>query len=203
MNLVELFAPKDSLNEAQRQLLGELLVTEMISVEGAPAEMVERARHMTWLLIHQPETWTVGGRRVTATDSPRFLVRVTMPGGDLDDAMRGELISRATRVISEVVGDPDRFYKEPLVWVQISEVPDGNLGVFGHVVRTKDILELVLHGKIPEQGAGIARSACSAVDPICGMTIPLTSEAIVVEQDGSEVAFCSTACRDMFQAKRA
>jgi hypothetical protein len=29
---------------------------------------------MTWLVVHEPEIWTVGGQRVAATDAPRFFV---------------------------------------------------------------------------------------------------------------------------------
>jgi hypothetical protein len=74
VTLIELFALKGCLSEVQRQLLGERLVTDLISAEGAPAEMVQRARDMTWLVVHEPEIWTVGGQRVAATDAPRFFV---------------------------------------------------------------------------------------------------------------------------------
>lgn len=203
MNLIELFASTGSLSKAQTQLLSERLVTGLINAEGAPVEIVQRARDMTWLVVHEPQTWTVGGQTVTATGAPRFLVRLTMPGGNLDDAMRSELVSRAIEVIAEVVGDPDRFYKEPLVWVQIIEVPDGNLGAFGRVMRTADILELVVHGELPERGADKDPLVDRAIDPICGMTVSLTDDATVAEREGSWLAFCSTTCRDMFLAQRA
>jgi ribosomal protein L24E len=34
------------------------------------------------------------------------------------------------------------------------------------------------------------------------MTVSLTDEAIVIDQDGTKVAFCSTTCRDTFLAER-
>jgi hypothetical protein len=74
VTLIELFALKGCLSEVQRQLLGERLVTDLISAEGAPAEMVQRARDMTWLVVHEPVIWTVCGQRVAATDAPRFFV---------------------------------------------------------------------------------------------------------------------------------
>ena len=202
MTLIELFAPKGCLSEVQRQLLSERLVTDLISAEGAPAEMVQRARDMTSLVVQEPEIWTVGGQRVATTDALRFLVRVTMPGGNLSDAMRGELITRVTRVLAEVVGDSDRFYREPIAWVQIVEAPDGNLGAFGRVMRTTDILDLAVHGELPEHNVEEGPSADTVIDPICGMTVSLTDDAIVIEQDDIKLAFCSTTCRDTFQAER-
>ena len=202
MTLIELFAPKGCLSEVQRQLLSERLVTDLIIAEGAPAEIVQRARDMTWLVVHEPEIWTVGGQRITATGTPRFLVRVTMPGGNLNDAMRGELITRATRVLAEVVGDPDRCYREPIAWVQIVEAPDGNLGAFGRVMRTTDILHLAVHGELPQQNVDEGLLADTAIDPICGMIVSLTADSIDIEQDGTKFAFCSTTCRDTFLTER-
>ena len=201
MNLIELFAPKGFLSPTQRQQLSERLVTELISAPGLPAGVLQRTRDMTSLVIHEPETWTVGGQPVAATDSPRYLVRVSTPAGHLNDQMRAEFMSRLTRVLAEVDADPDRFYREPVAWVQIVEVPDGNLGSFGRVMRTADIVRLAVTSELPEQAAvGEDASVDQAVDPICSMTVTLTQDAIVVEQDGARYAFCSTSCRDSFLA---
>ena len=116
--------------------------------------------------------------------------------------MRSELITRVTRVLAEVLGDHYRFYQDPIAWVQIVEAPDGNLGAFGRVMRTTDILALAVHGELPEHNVDEGPSAVTAIDPICGMTVSLTDEAIVIDHDGTKVAFCSTTCRDTFLAER-
>lgn len=201
--LVELFAPKGSVTEERRRRLGERLVTELISAPGAPADLVERGRAISWLVVHEPEVWIVGGRRVDASEPPRFIVRVSVPGGHLNDAMRAEMVARITRVLAEDDADPQRLYRDPDAWVQIIEVPDGNIGAFGRVMSTADITGLVVHGAPPEQTApaGNGHGDALAVDPICGMTVAPTDDAIAFARDGVTYFFCSEACRDLFAGR--
>jgi len=203
MTFIELFDPKGCLSRAQRLQLSERLVTELISAEGTPAEMVRRARGTTWLVVHEPEIWTVGGQPV-ATDAPCYLVRLSMPGGHLNDGMRGELITRVTRVLAEVGGAPDRLYQEPIAWVQIVELPDGNFGTFGQVMSASDMVGFVANGEVPGPGtAGEASSAGTATDPVCGMRVALGADAISADHDDMTYAFCGATCRDSFLAGRA
>ncbi|MGD0809014.1 MAG: YHS domain-containing protein [Acidimicrobiales bacterium] len=203
MTFIELFAPKGCLSQAQRLQLSERLVTELVSAEGAPTEIVRRARGISWLVVHEPEVWTVGGQPV-ATDAPCYLVRLSMPGGHLNDDMRGELITRVTRVLAEVGGDPDRPYREPIAWVQIVELPDGNFGTFGRVMSVSDMVDFAANGEVPVRGtAREGPSAGRVTDPVCGMTVVLDADAISADHEGSTYAFCSASCRDSFLADRA
>jgi YHS domain-containing protein/phenylpyruvate tautomerase PptA (4-oxalocrotonate tautomerase family) len=203
MTFIELFAPKGCLSHAQRLQLSERLITELISAEGAPAEIVQRARGIAWLVVHDPEIWTVGGQPV-ATDAPCYLVRLSLPGGHLNDDMRGELITRVTRVLAEVGGAPDRLYREPVVWVQIVEIPDGNFGTFGRVMSMSDMVGFAATGEVRGPGtAGKGASAGTVTDPVCGMTVALGADAISADHDGTTHAFCSASCRDSFLAGRA
>ncbi|MGH2587441.1 MAG: hypothetical protein ACRDJE_21200, partial [Dehalococcoidia bacterium] len=84
-------------------------------------------------------------------------------------------------------------------------VPDGNLGAFGRVMRLADIMKMIVNpGDKPTESSLPADQAASgtAVDPICGMTVRLTETAITLEQNGTTVGFCSTACRDIFAAQQ-
>lgn len=203
MNLVELLAPRGSLRDDQRRRLGERLVTELISADGAPPELIERARAVTWLVVHEPGLWTIGGRPLDATDGPRYLVRVTVPGGHLTDGMRAEMVARLTRVIAEVDDDPRRIYEEPTAWVHVIELPSGNIGAFGQVVSTADITRMVVTGEKPATatgGTGRVRAVDTVIDPICGMSVELTDGAITVAVDGTRHGFCSPGCRDIFVA---
>lgn len=41
----------------------------------------------------------------------------------------------------------------------------------------------------------------TAVDPVCGMTVALTDNAITLEHEGTTYAFCCAGCRDSFAAQ--
>lgn len=200
MMFVEVFAPKGTLGQEQRRRVAERLVTEVMSAEGAPAAVIERARAIAQAVVHQPDAWTVGGRPVDPTEDPRYVVRVSVPGAHLTDGMRAELVARVTRVLSEVDEDPRRLYREPSAWVHIVEIPDGNIGAFGHVMRTSDIVKMAVTGErvVPDGDPADARTPDTAVDPICGMTVALTETAITLERDGVTYAFCCVGCRTVF-----
>jgi YHS domain-containing protein len=118
--------------------------------------------------------------------------------------MRGELITRVTRVLAEVGDAPDRIYREPIAWVQIVELPDGNFGTFGQVMSAPDMVGFAANGKVPGPGtASEASSAGTATDPVCGMTVALGAHAISADHDGTTYTFCSATCRDSFLAGRA
>lgn len=202
MNLVELFAPKGSISEEHRAALSQRLVTDLIAAPGAPAELIDRGRSISWLVIHEPDVWTVGGRPVDPTEPPRYVVRVSVPGGHLDDGMRAEIVGRITRVLAEVGDDTERLNRQPDAWVQIIEIPDGNLGACGHVLPTSAITEFVVTGRdlsTPIEPEGDASTML--VDPICGMAVALTQSAITLESAGVTYAFCSATCRDLFAAR--
>lgn len=38
----------------------------------------------------------------------------------------------------------------------------------------------------------------SAIDPACGMTVPLSVATITLDHEGSTHFFCSTGCREVF-----
>lgn len=206
MTLIELFAPRASLRDDQRRRLSERLVTELISAEGAPADLIERGRSITWLVVHEPEVWAVGGRVVDPADPPTYVVRANVPGGHLTDGMKAELVRRLTRVIAEVDDDPQRVYDRPDAWVHINEVPSGNIGAFGQVVATDDITRYVVSGQMPAPEAPAVDvpgddDAGTVVDPVCGMTVELTGDAITLQLDGTTYGFCSHSCRDVFAAR--
>lgn len=205
MTFIELFAPAGTLDDGQRRHLGERLVTELIRADGAPPEIIERGRESTWLVVHEPEVWTVGGRQVAPGDAPRYVVRVSVPGGHLNDGMRAELVGRVTGVIAEVEDDARRVYERPDAWVHIVEVPSGHIGMFGQVVTTGDITRMAVTGERPHPPTSQPRTggptADEVIDPICGMTVVLDGEALTLEVDGTTYGFCSTSCRDLFAGR--
>jgi YHS domain-containing protein len=187
-----------------------------MAADGAPAGMIERGRAVSWLVVHEPEIWTVAGRPVDPAEAPRYLVRVTVPGGHNTERMRAALVERVTRVLTEVDDDPRRLYEgederqradgrgfhEPAAWVHIVELPDGQIGAFGRTMRLADITRMIVHGDAPGPSSAPDDPAVpTAVDPICGMTVNLTEDAITLEHDGTPYAFCNPGCRDAFAAQ--
>ncbi|HET9947884.1 MAG TPA: YHS domain-containing protein [Longimicrobiales bacterium] len=178
-------------------------MTELIPAAGAPADVIERTRSNTWVTFQEPETWSTGVRATAQGDVPRHVVRVSVPGGHLDARMADELVRRVTRVLASTEEDPSRLEREPRAWVQIVEISDGRLGVFGRVVGTADVIALNLHGRMPEpRSAPPAEAAETRIDPVCGMTVTPGEDAIPLEAEGVTYAFCSAACREIFERER-
>ncbi|MFC4011501.1 4-oxalocrotonate tautomerase family protein [Nonomuraea purpurea] len=142
MPFVEVFVPRGALREDQRATLSEELVAEVMQVEGAPD--TEAARSISWLVFHDVDAWSVGGAAVPADEPARYVVRVSVPEGSLDDDKRAEMVRRVTAVLAKADDDPDRLYAEPSAWVHLIEIPDGNWGAFGRVVRLPDIIDYVI-----------------------------------------------------------
>lgn len=148
MPFVELFAPKGSLEGQRRAYVTQRLAAEVMAAEGAPDSAAARA--ISWLVATEPDAWFVGGEAVSGEELPRYLVRVSVPGGSMDDAKRADMVERVTRVLADADAsdDPQRLYREPVAWVHVVEIPDGNWGAFGQVVRLEDIVRYA-SGAVP------------------------------------------------------
>ena len=146
MPFVEVFTPRGALSEARRNAVGERLVAQVMQAEGAPD--TPAARSISWLIWQEVDAWWVGGHRAGSAAAPRFVVRVAVPAGSLDDAKRRDMVERVTRVLAETDDDPDRLMQTPVAWVHINEIPEGNWGAMGRVVRFADIAEFVVTGGV-------------------------------------------------------
>jgi YHS domain-containing protein/phenylpyruvate tautomerase PptA (4-oxalocrotonate tautomerase family) len=200
MMFIELFFPKGALSEEQRRQIAERLVTEVMYEESAPASVLEAGRALTQVVIHEPDTWIIGGRSVDPSEPPRYVVRVSVPGSWRKEGSAW-LISRVTQVLAEADANPQRLYQEPHAWVHVVGIPEGSCGAFGQVMRSTDITRLITkpyreapEGSIPTQELAPG----TAIDPICGMTVALTDTTIMLEYEGTTYAFCSPACRAVF-----
>jgi phenylpyruvate tautomerase PptA (4-oxalocrotonate tautomerase family) len=146
MPFVELFAPKGALDTERGRRAKSALVSEVMRAEGAPD--TQTARDISWLVVTEPDAWFVGGEPA-GDGPPRFVVRVSVPAGSLDEDKRLDLIQRVTRVLADAEDEPDRLYETPAVWVHINEVPEGNWGAFGRVVRLSDIIAFATEATVP------------------------------------------------------
>ncbi|MBF6172570.1 tautomerase family protein [Nocardia blacklockiae] len=144
MPFVELFVPKDSLDPQRRELIGGRLVSEVMLAEGAPD--TDAARAISWLVVHEIDAWFVGGRPLPAGEKPKYVVRVGVPAGSMNDDKRADIVRRVTRVLADADAEPARFADAATAWVHIDEIPEGNWGARGEIVRIEDIAALVTSG---------------------------------------------------------
>jgi YHS domain-containing protein len=200
MMLIEVFAPEGVLGEQQRRDVAERLLVEVTAHAGTPQEIVDAARTLWHVIVHEPATWISGGGPVGP--GPRYFVRMSVPsdGSSLTDEVRDHYISTITRVLAETDADPGRFHREPVVSVHIVDVPEGSFGSLGRAMRNADIIRLVMGtgDGAPDVAVPVAPGADTAVDPICGMSVAMTATAITVEHGGATYAFCNAGCRELF-----
>ena len=138
MMFFEVYVPSGALSGDQRRNLAERLITEFMTEaeeRGVPPALIEAARMTEQVVVHEVETWVVGGRAVSPDEPPRYVVRVSVPSGWLRE-MSQEVISRVTRVLASIDANPERLYDEPVAWVHVHGIPDGGCGVFGQAMRS-------------------------------------------------------------------
>ncbi|MCX4854896.1 hypothetical protein OG426_48395 [Streptomyces canus] len=205
MILIELFAPAGVLDQTQHQRLGQRLIDALMGTEDAHAEAVmDSARALTQVLIHEPAAWITGDRRpVDPADPPRYLIRVSVPA-----AWRKELsahaIDRLTQALAateaEACRDPDRLRDEPHVLVHVVGIPEGSLGMCGRPMGSLDLLK---HMTAPHRAA-IANIPTAGlppgtvIDPVCGMTVDLNTTDLTLEVEDAVYGFCNGQCRRIF-----
>ena len=204
MIFVELFASQGALTAEQRRRVGQDLVAAVMPAqEGAPAEAVAGARAYTQVVIHEPETWFVGGISTAPPEQPRYVVRITVPVAWRKE-MSPMIIPAITRVLAKSERDPTRLHNVPHAWIQIMGIPEGSYGIFGRPQTTTDIVRLITqpYRDGDEEGRTGELPPGTALDPVCGMTVPLDNAFRVVEADGITYAFCANACHTIFEQER-
>ncbi len=152
MPFVEVFSTPGAPRPEQKAQIAERLVREVMAGEGAPD--TEYAREISWLVWHDLAAWSIGGRATRAGEPPRYVVRVTVPAASLTDEKRSAIVSRVTRVLADADDDPDRFYTSAASFVLLTEIPEGNWGGIGRVVRFDEIANYVMTGtpgELPNQ----------------------------------------------------
>jgi YHS domain-containing protein/phenylpyruvate tautomerase PptA (4-oxalocrotonate tautomerase family) len=204
MMFIEVFAPKGTLSYEQRRHIGERLSADLMHEESAPAAVIDAARTLVQVVFHEPDPWITGAGGLDPGGPPRYLVRLSVPGAWRKEAS-AELISRVTQVLADADDDPQRLYTEPVLWVQVIGVAEGSYGTLGQVMRSTDIIKMIVKPMRESAGDDVPDrepDPGTAIDPICRMTVALTDTAITLELDGTLYAFCSTGCRHVFAEER-
>ena len=133
MPMLELTYPEGALQPDVRSRLVEELGATLVRWEGAPD--TEFFRQATWGYLDERPAWAIN--RAGAPAEPRvFRLAATVPAGALSERRKAGFIQETTRLILDAEGgdgDPQR------VWVHIHEIPDGNWGALGQVIRFEQL----------------------------------------------------------------
>jgi phenylpyruvate tautomerase PptA (4-oxalocrotonate tautomerase family) len=134
MPLIDLTYPAGTFTADARTALVDELTTVLLRAERAPD--TEFFRSIAWVHVHELPDGNVlaAGRPVT---EPTFRVQVTIPAGALSERRKAELVAEATRAVLQAAGLTEADALR--VWVLINEVPDGNWGAGGQIVRYADL----------------------------------------------------------------
>lgn len=143
MPMLDVYIPEQALPaEAETQLLRQLAEI-LIEHEGAdPTDPVARSLAKVWL--HRPAAMLHAGKTPSA---PHYKVIASVPQGQLDDARTASAFAAITDAI--LAAEDGRYDQDPLrIWVIGNEIPDGNWGAGGRVVRLADIAAAVLRDPV-------------------------------------------------------
>jgi phenylpyruvate tautomerase PptA (4-oxalocrotonate tautomerase family) len=137
MPMIELTYPQGALDAEAKETLVDELATKLLSREGAPD--TDFFRSITWVYVNEVPAGSlaVGGRDTDA--EPRFRVQVTVPEGALSERRKAGLVADVHEVVSAAagLGEAESLH----VWTLIRDVPEGNWGAAGQLVRFQQLAE--------------------------------------------------------------
>ena len=136
MPKIDLTYPAGALSDDARQELPAKLADTIRHWEGAPD--TEFFRSITWTHVHELPADAVHTPDGQATLS-QFVVEATVPGGALSDRRKAGFVEDASKHVREAAGIPES--EGVRVWVLIHEVPEGNWGAAGQIVRFEQLRE--------------------------------------------------------------
>ena len=157
MPLIDLTYPAGTFTPEARTAIVDDLTTVLLRAERAPD--TDFFRSIAWVHVHELAAGCVlsAGRPV---DAPTFRVQVTIPDGALSERRKEELVAEATRVVLDAAGlGPEDAVR---VWVLINEVPDGNWGAGGHVVRFTDLVRYAQEEREQPGSASVGAAPATA-----------------------------------------
>ena len=135
MPKLDLTIPAATLSaDAKQQLTRELGAT-LLHWEGAPD--TEFFRSITWGHLHELPAEAI--QTPDGVAEPHAILEITVPSGALSERRKAGLVEDATKAILDATGwGADAGVR---VWTLIHEVPDGNWGAGGQVVRFEQLRE--------------------------------------------------------------
>jgi phenylpyruvate tautomerase PptA (4-oxalocrotonate tautomerase family) len=134
MPRLELTFPEGTLSEDIKAELPARMAETMLEWEGAPDTQFFRS--ISWTHLHELPAGAMHTADGQARES-QFIVDVTVPEGALSDRRRAGLVKDLTALITDAAGLADEDAIR--VWVIVNEVPEGNWGAGGEIVRFEQL----------------------------------------------------------------
>jgi phenylpyruvate tautomerase PptA (4-oxalocrotonate tautomerase family) len=135
MPKLDLTIPADALPEDAQGELARQLGATLLHWEGAPD--TDFFRSITWAHVHALPAQSI--QTPDGVAEPHAVVEVTVPSGALSERRKAGLVEDVTKVVLEATGWGAEASVR--VWTLIHEVPDGNWGAAGQVVRFEQLRE--------------------------------------------------------------
>ncbi|MBF6025444.1 tautomerase family protein [Lysobacter niastensis] len=134
MPMIDAFIPEHALTpDAEARLLKEL-TDILIRAEGYDPGS-SNAQRISVLHLHRPAAVFVGGE---PSKLPRYRIIPFAPEGQYTDESRATVVREITEAVARAENTPfDEI--APRVWVFPTEVPDGQWGAKGIILRLPDI----------------------------------------------------------------
>jgi phenylpyruvate tautomerase PptA (4-oxalocrotonate tautomerase family) len=136
MPRLELTFPEGTMSDEIKAELPARMAEAMLEWEGAPDTRFFRS--ISWTHLHELPAGAMHTADGQARDS-QFIVDVTVPEGALSDRRRAGLVKDLTVLITDAAGLADEDAIR--VWVIVNEVPEGNWGAGGEIIRFEQLRE--------------------------------------------------------------
>ena len=151
MPMLDVYIPEGAfIAEVEEALIARL--TDLLLVHEGVKPDNPRARALAWVWVHRPSQVFVGAR---PADRPRYKLVPQVPEGQYNDERRAALLAEATEAVLDAEEAMGRSRDPAVVWAFPTEIPDGNWGAGGRIVRLDDIAGHVLGS--PEKGHAYAQ----------------------------------------------
>jgi phenylpyruvate tautomerase PptA (4-oxalocrotonate tautomerase family) len=159
MPKLDLTIPADALSDDSQQELARELGATLLRWEGAPD--TEFFRSITWAHVHALPADSI--QTPDGIAEPHAVVEVTIPSGALSDRPKAGLVEDATTLVLDATGWGEAAGVR--VWTLIHEVPDGNWGAAGQVVRFDQLREAA-KAEREQEGTGRAKVPAAASEEV-------------------------------------
>jgi len=147
MPKLDLTIPAEALSDGDQQELARELGATLLRWEGAPD--TEFFRSITWAHVLPLPAESI--QTPDGVAEPHAVVDITVPSGALSDRRKAGLVEDVTKLVLEKTGWGDAAGVR--VWALIHEVPDGNWGAAGQVVRFEQLRDAA-RAEREQEGSG-------------------------------------------------
>jgi phenylpyruvate tautomerase PptA (4-oxalocrotonate tautomerase family) len=155
MPKLELTIPAESLSEEARDQLARDLGASLLRWEGAPDTGFFRS--ITWAHVHALPASSM--QTPDGVADPHAVIEISVPDGALSERRKAGLVEETTKLVLDATGwDPAASWR---VWTLIRDVPEGNWGAGGQIVRFSQLREAA-RAEREREGSGAAEVPATA-----------------------------------------